>query len=206
MSHTAKNWEADFRKVVETHEFDYDPQAWAAMEGLLDGAGAAAGTSNKAAGLAGAAWKWLFLLLVGAAGLLLWWFLPPERTAPPAVQTEAPAPPANPQNRPSVPNEQEALPPPTDVNASPRAKILPRQEQRTPIPLPTAPEEASSAPSPAEVIPNRFLEPLPVLPNGPIPALAPQDTSLPELNLKPPESTRPRRNRKTLYPDVIKKY
>ena len=64
MSHDANKWEADIRQAAETHEFGYDPKAWAAMERLLDGTGGSAIGPSPSGGSVVRSWSWKVLIFL----------------------------------------------------------------------------------------------------------------------------------------------
>ncbi|MCB0560578.1 MAG: hypothetical protein KDD09_16600 [Phaeodactylibacter sp.] len=210
MSHDANKWEADIRQAAETHEFGYDPKAWAAMERLLDGTGGSAIGPSPSGGSVVRSWSWkvLIFLLFGAVGLLLWWFWPAEQAAPlPPSRMEKPALPDTPlqPGEPAVPEEQQFMP---GTNTPLRPGAQPAPYERKLSPMPALPDRET----PFLPLPLREDQPRPrwavppSLPSRP-PALLEQAESLPpELELLLPDPGKRRRNRKTLFPDVIEKY
>ncbi|MCB0548114.1 MAG: hypothetical protein KDD19_11055 [Phaeodactylibacter sp.] len=210
MSHNANKWEADIRQAVETHEFGYDPEAWAAMERLLDGAGGGVVGASPPTGAPGRSrgWKWLVVLLLGAAGLLLWWFWPAKPMAPPPLpRMETPVPPDKPSQpgEPAVPEEQPFVP---EMKTLPRpGELLAPEKRQRPL-MPALPDkEIPFLPLPLqEEQPRPRWAVPPSLPSRPPALLERPDTLPPELELLLPKPGKRRRDRKTLFPDVIEKY
>jgi hypothetical protein len=183
-------WEAEVRRVVETHEFDYDPAAWAGMEQLLDSTPTAAG--GNAGSWWASAWKWLLpagLILAGG----MWWMV--SRPAPHSLQGSLPV---------STDTEELLESPVFEVEET-KERIAP-----TRIPeflfLPAKPFTVqSNLPMEATMPPIRRVTPPTVAPipsRVPVPLPVPDeqaDTTL-EVDFER------KRNRKALFPDVIKKY
>ncbi|MCO6476949.1 MAG: hypothetical protein J5I94_10040 [Phaeodactylibacter sp.] len=210
MSQEANKWEADVRQAVETHEFGYDPEAWAAMEGLLDGAGGGVAGASPGAGMPGLAWGWkvLILLLLGAGGLLLWWYWPAEQAPPqPPTRTERPALPdiSRQPIEPSIPEEGRLKPGP-DTRLLPDSRLSP--EHGASFPLPALPEKETPF-LPLPLREEQLRRPWAVPPA--LPTRAPAELEIPgplppDLQQLLPEPVKQRRDRKTLFPDVIEKY
>jgi len=184
-------WEAEVRRVVETHEFEYDPAAWAGMEELLDATPPAAG-GNAGSWWTGG-WKWLLpsILAVGVASWLAW----PTAVEPPSIEGGLPIvvsrPPLNPTPAETITrNVAEPLPSPY-ANMEPLS-LLPVRNQLLNAPIPEMPEMVNVLP-PA-------LEPLPTLP-------LPKELAS---NAAKSDSLRMdferKRNRKSLFPDVKENY
>ena len=204
MSHDANKWEADVRHAVETHEFGYDPEAWAAMEQMLAGANGAAG-ATAGAGPGWISWKVLLPLLLGIAGLLAWWYWPAKQAAPP---------PPSPMETPAIPDTpHHAIKPPVEKKSPPLppAASRPMPEERAPrvqeelLPLPGREEQFLPLPLREEKPASRWVVP-PSLPARPPAMLEMPDSLPPELKLLLPKPGKRRRDRKTLFPDVIEKY
>lgn len=194
MSDQHSTWETELRQEVEQHEFDYDPSAWLAMEQLLDaGVPAAASTANASNT---STWlQWSMLVITGSALVLFLWHSysviePPQE----------------------VPQEQEL--------------ILPEKPPETAVPIPTtiAPDENEIESGELIIPPSREVERLdPLITHWkeverlPSRENAYSSSLLPsvEIELLPdsltardvlPEVELPsrKRNRKKLFPDVLK--
>lgn len=184
-------WEAAVRRVVETHEFEYDPAAWAGMEELLDQAALpyAKPTSSWWAQV----WKWLLPSVV-AVGLISWvaW---PTAVEPPSLEGGLPIvvsrPPA--KTAPAETATSDGIEPlkPPYANIKP-LPLLPVRNQLLDVPLPETPEMVNVLPP--------VLEPLPTLP---LPKELASNTG--NSNSLTTDFKR-KRNRKSLFPDVIKNY
>jgi hypothetical protein len=192
MSPADKHWDEAVRQAVETHEFEYEPMAWAGMERMLDVA-----PPLPAAGAAAKGFSfWVWVLSAGLAGGLLWYVLRP--TTPTQV-----LPPQESAPRPMPVDNVEAYAPPVPIAPLPTPKL--RQ-----VPPASAP---SPAPAPAEAeldeAPTRQSWPAPMpLPSLPLPQQLrhQQPETLPALPLPPSSAPSRKRDRKTLFPDVIEKY
>ena len=183
-------WEAEVRRVVETHEFEYDPAAWAGMEELLDTTPPATG-GNAGSWWAGA-WKWLLpigaLLTVG-----LFWLTKPN--TPPSIQGSLPIFPE------PVTEIQKAMPATPSIERTLSSMPVPPL-----APLPTKPVEPLPMIQPK--MPQLQLRrettsamsTIPTKPTEPVKYLGRQEEKLPEIDIKR------KRNRKALFPDVIKNY
>ena len=184
-------WEAEVRRVVETHEFEYDPAAWAGMAELLDTTPPATG-GNAGSWWAGA-WKWLLpsIVAVGVASWLAW----PMAVEPPSLEGGLPIvvsrPPLNSAPAETIVSDGAELVPAPYPNMEP-LPLLPVRNQLLNAPIPEMPEMANVLP-PA-------LEPLPTLP-------LPKELAS---NAVKSDSLRMdferKRNRKSLFPDVIENY
>lgn len=190
-------WEAEVRRVVETHEFDYDPAAWAGMEQLLDGAPPAAG--GNAGSWWASAWKWLVpagLILAGG----IWWVM--SRPVPPSLQGSLPVRTGKEEVQPDKNREAEAV-----------LSDLPEQENTFDLgraytaPVQTIPVKKFRAIATADPdLPLvRFVLPpeVPLLPARPLPkTLAPMTVKgeLLEIDFKR------KRNRKSLFPEIFESY
>jgi len=180
-------WEAEVRRVVETHEFEYDPAAWAGMEELLDATPPAAG-GNAGSWWTGG-WKWLLpsIVAVGVASWLAW----PTAVEPPSLEGTFPI---SLETKTQPPQEESAAPS-TTISLPQRVRALPSLPSR---PLPPLVVPQPELPEPIVVIPPA-VSAIPVL--EPAPLLPPKKSD--DL-LKP--TIKRQRNRKTLFPDVIKNY
>ncbi|MEM1215728.1 MAG: hypothetical protein AAGJ82_08600 [Bacteroidota bacterium] len=195
-------WEADLRRTVEQHEFDFDPQAWAAMEQLLD---ANAGDIPSDSGKHWTAAKWWKWLLMGIAiGLGFFWLTKPTVTTPPALSSFSV------QTRSNEPSP--AL---TDARTDSSTLVqTPRVPTRPPsVPPPVANvdvvlDSTSNLPAtPGKVTPlrptPRVVAPLPS--DNRIPLLTPKDRN-PDFRIQTSPPQKRRRNRWTLFPDVFPNY
>ncbi|HKK78585.1 MAG TPA: hypothetical protein VJ933_03105 [Phaeodactylibacter sp.] len=186
-------WEAAVRRVVETHEFEYDPAAWAGMEQLLEEA--ALPYAKPTSSWWAQAWKWLIPTIVVLVVGTLW--LTNQQPAP-SLQGSLPifAEPDGVERE-----KQEA------EQESPILQARPRSRKVTSVPpLPTKPirllpEGQTKIP---ELLPYRqtpaTLIPLDARPVGPIRYDEKLELNIPAIDIKR------KRNRKTLFPDVIKNY
>ena len=180
-------WEAEVRRVVETHEFEYDPAAWAGMEELLDQA--ALPYAKPTGSWWAQAWKWLLPSVVAMGGLL--WFALQPASEPPSVQGTFPI---------SLETEEKAalrggIASSAFVRTPRQVKALPKLQRRPIDPLELPPPEL---PVPVIAVPPA----VPALPTiGPATLLLPNesDNSL-------GATIKRKRNRRTLFPDVIKNY
>jgi hypothetical protein len=192
MSPADQQWDEAIRQAVETHEFEYEPAAWAGMEQLLDAAPPLPPAGAAAKGFS----FWVWVLSAGLAGGLLWYALrptalmpvsPPEESAPvlAPTQSEEQQVPFAPLAPPSAPKHRQAPP-----------ASAPSPALAEPEPEPDWPTARQSWPVP---------RPLPSL-------LLPQQLrhqradTLPTLLLPPGSAPSRKRDRKTLFPDVIENY
>ncbi len=178
-------WEAEVRRVVETHEFEYDPAAWAGMEQLLDGATPAPGPDTGS--WWAKAWKWLLPSALTVGGLV--WLALQQYNEPPSIQGSFPV---------SVAAEQQ-LPPPERATVAPATSYQP-PVMETVQPLPVQPRLLAYPTPELPALPPRVLSPLPP---RPLPkALYPISVEEEKIGL----DFEHKRNRKALFPDVIENY
>lgn len=190
MSKAGQSWDEAVRQAVESHEFEYEPAAWAGMEQMLDSAGAVTGAAASGQALS---WLWGLPAVLAVVGGLLWFALPEPEA--PSLEGSLPISTEEAVQVPELP----PLP-----SASPRP--IARPALIVPLPHPSLPElpaaeEESSPPQPAQ------WAPLPALPAMPLPERLQgewSDDSLPPL--PPASETGRKRNRRTLFPDVIERY
>lgn len=183
-------WEAEVRRVVETHEFEYDPAAWAGMEQLLDSAapGPGSGTGSWWA----KAWKWLLPSALTLGGLA--WLALQQYKEPPSIQGSFPV-------SVTIEQQRQLLPPPPEP-----ATIAPATSDQAPVMetvqlLPVKPRLlAYPPPELPPMQPPPVLAPLPPrpLPKALYPTTVKEETIGSDFERK--------RNRKSLFPDVIENY
>ena len=148
-------WEADVRRVVETHEFEYDPSAWAGMEELLDQA--ALPYAKPTGSWWVQAWKWLLpsVVAVGVVSWMAW----PTAVEPPSLEGGLPIVVSRPPAK-TVPAEtitsDGAEPLNTPYANMKPLPLLPVRNQLLNVPVPEMPETVNVLPP--------VLEPLPTLP------------------------------------------
>lgn len=216
-------WEVGLAERVKGKEFSFDPQAFADFEELLEAEtlgrepGAQAPDASGEVMSAGGSSISLpiVLLAIGLAGLGSWWFLasePEEPMTEPAVtiSTTLPAPPS--KVAPAAPPTTSApiiTPVQTEMRelgtASPDLVAPPENDQEVGV------EEGESMgfeEAPGEVTPKparalRATVRLATLPIQPIAPLNAADISLPTVQKPKPYPNK--RDRKALFPDVIKK-
>lgn len=179
MSHTGHNWDEHVRQVVEKHEFEYEPAAWSGMEQLLNGAGSATGAAVLAKSIS---WLWVLpLSLVIAGGL--WWLAPEGQAAK---------------------EDKER----TETSSAPKldsSPMLPVMLTPIPLPLPSLPVQPVTVPELTPAI-RTPVELLPSLPGNPLPKQLTAQSVDTLLTLPSPPEPGRKRNRKTLFPDVIQQY
>lgn len=200
MSNLPQDWEAEIRQKVNKHEFSYDPAAWGEMSALLEQTTAAASNPGHKAGQNGHTvlnrWMFIAVAILVTIALLFWnhqknarspkiesWSVP---VAPPEEAIDASF--STPKNQMPIKIAERAR----DVFVDPTPSILPEE-------LTMEVEE--------EIFPSRKDQglclplPMPPLPKA-LKSLQPEvKTDLPEIRL--PSSSRRKRDRKTLFPDVI---
>jgi hypothetical protein len=190
MSPADQQWDEEVRRTVEAHEFEYEPAAWAGLEQLLEAVPPLPPAGGAAKGFS--FWGWV--LAAGLAGGLLWYAL---RPAAPALVFETR------EGTPAlVPMENEEMIAPSIPLSPPHAA-----PKRPPSP-PHAADPALVEPEP-DLTPARpswpVLLPLPSLPLPPQLRHQRADT-LKVLPLAPSPAPSRKRDRKTLFPDVIENY
>ncbi len=198
-------WEADIRQKVEQHEFEFDPKAWEALDKLLDASSSTASKPASNNNWLSSGWKLLLLLL--ALALLLYWLSRWQNTEVPLLSsfpTQETLSEIQPANITTAPLE--------DIEESSQSVIQTQQQRPSnPITTPTAIEITEAQPT-TELTPITTSEPRPepmiVAPlesSQEIPLLNRQAFPI-ELKIQLPKKRRRRRNRGTLFPDVIPKY
>lgn len=200
MSDQKHIWEAGLRPKVEQHEFEYDPTAWVEMEQLLDGGlilGTPTSTTAGNNSSLTARLRWSIVLLLGAAFLFM---LVRDTTVSDAFENTSDASTEQLDNRQleSVLEIQAQLPSLLESNMERQGGATPKNQiQRVePLaPLPSLKKEVQMLPERQGAYPTRFL---------PGPELVPLPDSLgrKDLLLELEPSTR-KRNRRTLFPDVL---
>ncbi len=197
MKEELQPWEAEVRRVIETHEFEYEPAAWAGMEELLDGAAPVGG--SKAGNWWAGAWKWLLpagLILAGG----MWWMV--SRPAPPSLQGSLPVGTGKEEVQPNKDREADAilsdLPEPEDTFAPGRSDMEP---------VPTIPGRKFRAFTTAnpDLPAIQFVLPpeVPLLPARPLPKkLLPMTVKEEQLEI----DFKRKRNRKSLFPEIFESY
>lgn len=201
MSNLPKDWEADIRHKINEHEFSYDPVAWGKMSTLLDQPLATlpdTGTVSASTTI-GTVQLWNILVIAAISLLTLatiFWYKHKNAPAPVLESWSVVTPPTEPKAAlPATPQNQTTA---TD-----------RQPTRTVIATTNLREEPlKTLPSPPEVHPNRrpvpkkigLLKMIP-LPDTLTSTIVAPAFQLPEIQLPPRK-----RNRRTLFPDVIEKY
>jgi len=195
-------WEAGIRQKVEQYEFDFDPQAWDAMEQLLD----TSGSTSPDSGNGQTRWSWWKLMLIGLAiGLLLFLLMRPNHIEDQLLGS------FNVQisNQKTV---STSISPTTgasdtthivitDLNLKARApKPLSISTAPATIAAPNEPEKMEAPTSRPKVLIVAPLER-----STEIPLLQRKDTP-PDFKIQDPPPSGRRRNRRTLFPDVIPKY
>lgn len=190
-------WEAEVRRVVETHEFEYDPTAWAGMEQLLDSAPPAAG-GNTGSWWTGA-WKWLLptgLILAGG----IWWMV--SRPAPPSLQGSLPVSTGKEDVQPDKNREDDAI-----LSDIPELEdtFNPGRTNLKPVPAITVREFRAATTADPDLPAVRFVLPpeLPLLPARPLPkTLSPMSVKGEQLEI----DFKRKRNRKSLFPQIFETY
>lgn len=190
-------WEAQVRRVVETHEFDYDPAAWAGMEQLLDSTPPAAG--SNAGNWWASAWKWLLptgLILAGG----VWWVM--SRPAPPSLQGSLPVSTGKEDIQPDKDRENDATlseTPERENNLNPGITYI--KPVRT---IPVTPFRIVATYDPGLPAVQRVLPPeLPLLPARQLPKVLMPTT----VKQEPMEvGFKRKRNRKALFPEIFESY
>jgi hypothetical protein len=179
--------DAELRQAVEGHEFAFDPTAWSEMEQLLDGTGASGGNTSGKKWWKGGAWWLGGLILIGIGALLAWWSIASNS------KKEEPL-----SNFPiyEVQEEADVRPRKVELIAPLPSRLIPLEEQ---------PIELSRAIQPFDIQPRR--EPvqliIPLETNRP--EVVPQKANTETLRGEIPRLKR-KRNRRTLFPDVIERY
>lgn len=182
------DWEADLRQKVEQHEFDFEPQAWAEMEQLLEQA-SPGGSGSGASVLKGLWWKIGLSVFIGMAIALitLQWY--PEEAGKPKPELSSfsipvPRPAEKAEENIKVPALNPlptSIKPPLPIGLSARS-----MEGMTPLPP----------------VRDR-IEPFEQLPTSAV-NLQQESTYFEKPDWQPPAPRR-KRDRKKLFPDVIER-
>ena len=197
MSEYNQAWEAKLRQQVEQHEFEYDPAAWEAMESLLDGGGA-----PPASSAASSIWQWLRWLLLGAGAIVLVWvLLLPNTPQKNNLPEERPVLERQSQTEQVEDEGEMSLSAPETIPSEPdRTSKLKRAEHQveplTPLP--------GLSPTKLQPLPPRPTEVVPMLPPSRLQTLQDSSNHFSEEELPDIRLPKRKRNRKTLFPDVIK--
>jgi len=202
------NWEVDIRQKVEHHEFDFDPKAWEAMEGLLDASSISreiGGSESVIDNISGGIWKLLILVL--SLGLLLYWLGKRENRNEPILssfsvqETIEEASPKTLTPLPSMDIEKSPKKTPkTRFRSDDRLTSHFKKNETTDTQLAIQPISNIASSSGSQV-----LIVAPLVSKQKIPLLKRQAVSL-KLEIQPAVKTRRRRDRRKMFPDVIRKY
>jgi hypothetical protein len=217
MSFDYNKWEGELRSKVEAHEFAFDASAWEQMDELLDQGGGTMATKEEIPPASGRLTAWIFTgLTLTIIGALCWWMLSATNentvtlnsfnitTTPEKTPTENPlytentpfnveaGSTANPENSPLLPANTTR-----SVETAPEtANFLATEiNDNTPV----KEEEQQSLPDRSAAyftLPLKGNTTIPLLPT-----LLEDELSAPVL-----ESQKRKRDRRTLYPDVIERY
>lgn len=190
------HWEADIRQSVEQHEFAFDPTAWAAMEQILDKTPPSPSTpTGKSIFSTISKWKWKLGFIIMSSSLIiaaiLFYEAPSAPDSIPAEETTA------------IPTEEIDIPTtiPERVEREEIA-IMKKLPAKRAIPIPQ--NGLRSLPDNIEVIPINTLLPLEPLITREYELLPTDSLSFPD-DWQLPEGKK-KRDRRRLFPDVIKKY
>lgn len=191
------HWEADIRQSVEQHEFAFDPTAWAAMEQILDKTPPPppSNPTGKSIFNTISKWRWKLGIIIMSSSLIIAAILFYEApSAPVSIPTEETA---------TLPVEVIEIP----TNLSEKvireeitivAKLPPKRT------IPASQNELRPLPDNVEVIPMNRLLPVESLITREFNLLPTDSLSFPD-DWQLPESKK-KRDRRRLFPDVIKKY
>lgn len=225
MSFDYNKWEDELRSEVETHEFAFDTNAWSEMDQLLDQAvGAIAPTDQHTPPSTGKFTPWMISgLLVSVIGLLSWWMLTNNQNSTIALSnftitiTPEKEPSTNQSDFKNAPNVAEAGNEThnpiheQEFPANAAAPFNPQREISLLNPLTQASTPVISTTTQDPMIEKVFLADRTaayitptIWKNHSIPLL-PTTLDVSKLELLPQQLQR-RRNRRTLYPDVIEHY
>lgn len=189
-------WEADLRQKIEQHEFEYDPMAWTEMDQLLNQTSLSGSASASSAIKTGLSWWWQLALIIGIStilGLLIYQWSKQDK-APETIELSSFS---IPESK-TIPSNEDTI------------QLIIRPQIKTLTKLPTLnikriknlnfyslPDDVNINWSP-NVLPK--FEPLPVSPQ---PIFREQILELKGIENSPKKR---KRNRKTLFPDVIENY
>lgn len=215
MSFDYNKWEEELRPKVEAHEFAFDASAWEQMDELLDQSGGTMATKEEIPPTGSSLSGWIFrgflLIIIGA---LCWWMLSETNentvtlnsfnitTTPEKTPTEHPLYTEN------APLNEEA----GSATSPENSQLLPANNTK---PVKTTPETADFLA--AEIDKTSPVEEEQFLPDRSAAYFTPSlttDTTIPLLptlledQLAAPvlEKRKRKRDRRTLYPDVIERY
>lgn len=217
MSNLPNNWEADIRQGVEEHIFDYDPNAWTAMEQLLEaeltttGQAASDAVPKPGASSLSLGSLWIGISIIIGFAVLGWW-MKPDTTPNVATLSSWPIdvstaiePVANTKLVTAIadaPNLQTVVPSATTESAilsTPLYTVLITQKQpKQGLPQQTKARSTFSTFDhlPTPTLPSELVsQQLPVA--APLQIIIPKETK---------SQKRRQRDRKTLFPDIIEHY
>jgi len=220
-------WEVGLAEQVKGKEFSFDPQAFADFENLLEAETLGQETGQQAppdpeAGMAAGGitnFPPIALLLVGLICFSGWWFWPRAATfSGPAQEVTAPATalsasssapstftapaaahePSIPKSSPTSPSSTEFknYPPSVTTSATP-----PVREAHLSIGSSLAAETVEAAPAPRNTMQIKQLPTMPEIRT--VSSVQPKILTLPEVRKLTPETRK--RDRKTLFPDILNK-
>jgi len=214
MSFDYNKWEEELRSKVEAHEFAFDASAWEQMDELLDQGGGTMAPKDKIPPKSGRWYGWIFKgLVLTIIGVLCWWILQMNNEKEVSLssfnvtETLIAIPLTNqtpPENAPNIvaagsttnPDFRQLLP----ANTIKIEKTTPETTNS----LPPLTKQEISPEEEAFVDRSAAYLTLPLMNDTAIPLLP----SLLEEELPAPvlNSHKRKRDRRTLYPDVIEKY
>ena len=196
MSSDFNKWEADIRNQIHQHEFEFDPQAWAQMDALLEQTAIA--TTSASSSSITLFWKIIAGALIGAGIITLTIFRQPNSTPKPAlsnftiIATD------------STGRSTDAPSPTTEQNASPAQKPA----QRKIVVAPSLPKDViQSDVAQDTIVPLlQIIPPFEALPTPRLhPLIIPETDSIIWHHISPTTQRR-KRDKRTLFPDVIENY
>lgn len=198
MSNLPKDWEADIRQKVNDHEFSYDPAAWGEMSSLLDQVSLAAPNTGGNSTLATVGKIKLssiiivvLLALLAIAALL--WYKEKNAPAPILESWSVVVPPPTPELVSPTTSQTQT------VVTAPQRKRTFAAELPTPI-LPTNDDVQLVKEIPSIRIPQKVILPLS---RSDLPDTVTSTSASPSIELPEIQLPKRKRNRKTLFPDVI---
>jgi hypothetical protein len=214
MSFDYNKWEEELRPKVEAHEFAFDPSAWEQMDELLGEGGGTMAPKDKLPPKSGRLYGWIFKgLVLTIIGVLCWWMLRTNNENTVSLssfnvtETLTDLPSENQTPPENAPNIVEAG---STTNLNDRLSLsanTPKLVEATPEPVNISPTTTSKETLPEEApLLDRsaayFTPPLTPKTTIPLlPSLLDDGLSTPVLN-----SQKRKRDRRTLYPDVIERY
>lgn len=214
MSFDYNKWEEELRPKVEAHEFAFDASAWEQMEKLLGESGGTMAPKDQLPPKSSRWYGWIFKALIFAIiGVLCWWMLQTNNENAISLSsfnvTEAlTATPSNnqtiPENAPNIVAAGSTTNP--DFRQSLPAKTI-KTEKATPemiTHLPPLTKQEISPEEEASIDRSSAYLTLPLKNDTAIPLLPSSlDEELPAPFLN---NYKRKRDRRTLYPDVIERY